>query len=49
MLTIDGRWTDSLGDAHVAVSLVKPGRKADVTLTRDGKPMTLSIKPVVGY
>ena len=49
VLTIDGRWTDSLGDAHVAVSLVKPGRKADVTLTRDGKPMTLSITPVVGY
>lgn len=49
VLTIDGRWTDTLGDAHVAVSLVKPGRKADVTLTRDGKPMTLSITPVVGY
>ena len=49
VLTIDGRWTDSLGDAHVAVSLVKPGRKADVTLTRDGKPLTLSITPVVGY
>ena len=49
VLTIDGRWADSLGDAHVAVSLVKPGRKADVTLTRDGKPLTVSITPVVGY
>lgn len=49
VLTIDGRWTDTLGDVHVAVSLVKPGRKADVTLTRNGKPMTLSITPVVGY
>ena len=49
VLTIDGRWSDSLGDAHVAVSLVKPGRKADVTLTRDGKPLTISITPIVGY
>ena len=49
VLTIDGRWADSLGDAHVAVSLVKPGRKADVTLSRDGKALTVSITPVVGY
>ena len=49
VLTIDGRWSDTLGDAHVAVSLVKPGRKADVTLTRDGKPLTIGITPVVGY
>jgi len=49
ILTIDGRWADTLGDAHVAVSLVKPGRKADVTLTRDGKALTVSITPVVGY
>ena len=49
VLTIDGRWSDSLGDAHVAASLVKPGRKADVTLTRDGKTLTVSVTPVVGY
>ena len=49
VLTIDGRWTDSLGDAHVAVSLVKPGRNADVTLTRDGKALTLGVTPTVGY
>ena len=49
VLTIDGRWTDTLGDAHVAVSLVKPGRNADVTLTRDGKALTLGVTPTVGY
>ncbi len=49
VLTIDGRWSDNVGDAHVAASLVKPGRKADVTLTRDGKPLTVSVTPVVGY
>lgn len=49
VLTIDGRWSDNLGDAHVAASLVKPGRQADVTLTRDGKTLTLSVTPVVGY
>lgn len=49
LLTIDGRWSDSVGDAQVAASLVKPGRKADVTLTRDGKPLTVSVTPVVGY
>ena len=49
VLTIDGRWADSLGDAHVAASLVKPGRKAEVTLTRDGKAMTVSVTPSVGF
>ena len=49
VLTIDGRWADSLADAHVAVSLVKPGRKADVTLTRGGKPVTVSVTPAVGF
>ena len=49
LLTIDGRWSDSVGDAQVAASLVKPGRKADVTLTRDGKTLTVSVTPVVGY
>ena len=26
LLTLDGRWTDSVGDTFIAASLVKPGR-----------------------
>jgi hypothetical protein len=47
--TIDGRWTDTVGDAHTACSLVRPGRKADITVTRDGKPVTVTVTPLVGF
>ncbi len=47
--TIDGRWTDTVGDAHTACSLVRPGRKADIVVTRDGKPVTVTVTPLVGF
>src|SRR5262245_57105634 len=37
VLTIDGRWTDSLPDAYLAASFVKPGKKTEVVVKRDGK------------
>ena len=48
LLTIDGRWTDSLGDTALATSLVKPGRAVSVLVKRDGKEVKLTIAPVVG-
>ena len=49
VLTIDGRWADSLADAYLAASLVKPGRSAGVTVRRDGKELKLPLTPVKGY
>ncbi len=49
MLTLDGRWTDSVGDAYIAASLVKPGRAAAVVVKRDGKEVMLQVTPTKGY
>lgn len=49
ILTFDGRWTDTVGDAYLAASLVKPGREVEVEIKRDGKAMTLKITPRVGF
>jgi hypothetical protein len=49
MLTLDGRWTDSTGDAYLAASLVKLGRTAAVVVKRDGKEVTLKVTPTKGY
>ncbi len=44
VLTLDGRWTDAVPDAYTAVADVDPDAKAmPVTLSRDGRKMTLSI------
>jgi hypothetical protein len=48
ILTIDGRWTDTIGDTFTAASLVKAGRTVIVVVKRDGKEVKLSVKPVKG-
>jgi hypothetical protein len=48
LLTIDGRWTDTLRDLYTAAAVVKPGTRVAVTINREGKEMTLRIKPVQG-
>ena len=48
LLTIDGRWTDSLGDTAVAASLIKPGKAVVVAVKRDGKEVQLTITPTAG-
>jgi len=48
LLTIDGRWTDSPGDAATAVSLVKAGKEVDVVVHRDGKETTMKVAPAKG-
>ncbi|MBA4064770.1 MAG: serine protease [Isosphaera sp.] len=48
LLTLDGRWTDSVADTFTAASLVKPGRKAAVVVTRDGKEVRLTVVPANG-
>lgn len=48
LLTIDGRWTDSVGDAYQAAGYVKAGKAAPVVIKRDGKEMKLTVIPVSG-
>jgi membrane-associated protease RseP (regulator of RpoE activity) len=48
LLTIDGRWTDSLADTLTATSLVRVGREVTVVVKRDGKEVSLKVKPTKG-
>ena len=48
LLTVDGRWTDTVSDTFLAASLVKPGKKAVVVVKRDGKDVKLTVKPAKG-
>ena len=48
ILTIDGRWTDSVPDAYQAASFVKPGRSVAVVVKRDGKEVKLTVAPKTG-
>jgi len=48
VLTIDGRWTDTIGDTFTVVSLVRPGRAVTVMVKRNGKEIKLTVKPVKG-
>lgn len=48
VLTIDGRWTDTIADAYVAASFAKPGKPVTVVVRRDGKEVKLSVSPRVG-
>jgi membrane-associated protease RseP (regulator of RpoE activity) len=48
LLTIDGRWTDSIPDTFKAAGFVKLGKTAPVVVLRDGKEITLKITPTPG-
>jgi hypothetical protein len=48
MLTLDGRWTDSVNDLYIAASFVKPGTAVKVVVSRGKKEMTLTVKPAAG-
>lgn len=48
ILTIDGRWSDTIADAYLATSFVKPGTAAVVVVKRAGKEVKLTVKPKVG-
>ena len=48
VLTIDGRWTDTIEDTHLAATSVKPGQVAIVEVKRAGKDVKLTIKVAKG-
>ena len=49
IITIDGRWADTISDAYLAASLVKPGRETTLEVKRDGKSLKLKLTPAKGY
>lgn len=48
LLTLDGRWTDSLVDTYHAAGFIKPGSPAAVVVKRNGKTVKLTIIPRTG-
>lgn len=48
LLTLDGRWTDSVNDLYEAASYVKPGTTVAVKVKRDGKEVELKVTPAKG-
>ena len=48
LLTLDGRWTDTVADTYLAASFVKPGEMVQVTVRRDGKEIELTVQPAPG-
>jgi hypothetical protein len=48
LLTLDGRWTDSVAECYLAASLVKAGDEVVIKVSRDGKEQELRVKPTSG-
>jgi hypothetical protein len=48
LLTLDGRWTDSLADLYHAAGSVKPGTAVPVKVRRAGKEVELKVTPAAG-
>jgi hypothetical protein len=48
LLTLDGRWTDSLPDLYEAAGHVQPGTTVEVRVKRGGKEVALKVTPVKG-
>jgi len=45
LLTLDGRWTDTVSDTFAAAGLAKPGREVEVTVKRGSKEVKLKATP----
>ena len=48
LLTLDGRWTDTVLDCFTAASHVQPGSTASITIRRDGKDLELTVHVQAG-
>ncbi len=48
LLTLDGRWTDSILDLFEAASHVKPGQTVTVQISRKGEKLELKVTPAAG-
>jgi membrane-associated protease RseP (regulator of RpoE activity) len=48
LLSVDGRWTDSVADCYVAAGYVKAGMEICIVVERNGMEREFSVKPVAG-
>jgi hypothetical protein len=48
LLTLDGRWTDSVNDTFQAAGKAKPGKAVTLVVKRDGKEVKLTVTPGSG-
>jgi hypothetical protein len=48
LLTLDGRWTDSVKDVFEAAATIKPGTTVVLKIKRGGKEMALNVTPANG-
>jgi hypothetical protein len=49
LLTLDGRWTDSVADVFAAASSVKPGQVVEIVLRRQDQELRIKMAPQVGF
>jgi S1-C subfamily serine protease len=49
LLTLDGRWTDSVADLFQAAASIPPGTPVKAIIRRGNKERGVSIKPVAGF
>lgn len=43
LLTLDGRWTDTVNDCYIAASMLRPGTATNAQVLRDGKKLQLKV------
>jgi predicted metalloprotease with PDZ domain len=48
LLTLEGRWTDTVADCYLAATFVRPGTAARLVILREGKEMELTVKVLPG-
>lgn len=48
LLSLDGRWTDSVADCYSAAAAIRAGRAVPVVVQRDGKTVALMVEPAPG-
>jgi hypothetical protein len=48
LLTIDGRWTDSVADCYAAAGKAQPETAVPVSVRRGGEEVTLTLRPAKG-
>jgi membrane-associated protease RseP (regulator of RpoE activity) len=49
LLSLDGRWTDSVADCYAAAGYVKAGTEVRIVIERKGIERELTVKPVAGF
>ena len=48
LLTLDGRWTDTVNDLYLAAGFIEMGRPVVAQVSRGGKKLSLNVTPRAG-